>query len=224
MNRLFGKGNKEPKPTLEDASGRIGARNDAVDARITKIDQELAKLKDQIQRTRGPAQQRHKQRAMQLLQQKRLYQNQQDAIMSQQFNIDQLQFTTETVKDTQVQVDALKAANKELKQGMKKMNIDKVEKLQDELTDLYADTQEIQEIMGRSYDVPDYIDEDELMGELNAMDFDMEKENDADYLADALAMPSDKLPDVSAGGNTTDNGGQKQETGNPYSLEAQLGL
>ncbi|XQJ30994.1 SNF-7-like protein, conserved [Leishmania guyanensis] len=223
MNRLFGKANSTPKPTLEDASNRISGRSDVVDARISKIDAELMKVKEQIQRSRGMTQSRYKQRAVQLLQQKRMYQNQQDMMMQQQFNVDQLQFTTETVKDTQVQVAAMKQANKELRKGMKKLNIDKVEDLQDELADLYMDTQEIQEIMGRAYDVPEDIDEDEMLGELDALDFDMEKENDADYLADALSMPGTKLPDVPTG-NKVDGGGQESNTADPYSLEAQLGL
>ncbi|EPY29464.1 charged multivesicular body protein 5 [Strigomonas culicis] len=222
MNRLFGKGNKEPKPTLEDAGNRIAARNDVVDSRVTKLDAELMKLKEQIQRSRGPAQQRYKQRAIQLLQQKRLYQNQQDVMMNQQFNMDQLQFTTEMVKDTQVQVQAMKDANKGLKKEMKKLNIDKVDQLQDELADLYMDTQEIQEIMGRAYDVPEDIDEDEMLGELDALDFDTEKTNEADYLADALAMPGQKLPDVSDGQQQQQQ--QNENAANPYSLEAQLGL
>ncbi|KAG5466643.1 hypothetical protein LSCM1_00812 [Leishmania martiniquensis] len=224
MNRLFGKANSTPKPTLEDASNRINSRTDVVDARISKIDTELMKLKEQIQRSRGMTQSRYKQRAVQLLQQKRMYQNQQDMMMQQQFNVDQLQFTTEAVKDTHVQVNAMKQANKELRKGMKKLNINKVDELQDELADLYMDTQEIQEIMGRAYDVPEDIDEDEMLGELDALDFDMEKEKDADYLADALAMPGTKLPDVPTG-DKVDAGGQKESNAvDPYSLEAQLGL
>ncbi|ORC84683.1 putative SNF-7-like protein [Trypanosoma theileri] len=220
MNRLFGKQKTTPKPTLEDAGARLATRNEAVDARIAKIDAELVKLKDSIMKTRGMTQQRYKQRALQLLQQKRMYQNQQDAMMQQQFNMDQLQFTTESVKDTKVQLDAMKEANKALKHQFKKLKISDVDKLQDELRDLYEDTQEIQEIMGRAYDVPEDIDEDEMMGELDALVFDMEKEGDASYLADALATPGAKLPELP--GNEKK---QEQEgTTDPYSLEAQLGL
>ncbi|CAD2214629.1 charged multivesicular body protein 5 [Angomonas deanei] len=220
MNRLFGKGNKEPKPTLDDAGNRIQGRSDVVDARVAKIDDELAKLKVQIQRSRGMAQQRYKQRAVQLLQQKRMYQNQQDVMMQQQFNMDQLQFTTEMVKDTHVQVAAMKDANKQLKKDFKKLNIDKIDAMQDELADLYMDTQEVQEIMGRAYDIPDDIDEDEMLGELDALDFDMEKTGEADYLNDALAMPNQKMPELQ--GQTQTTTGESES--NPYSLEQQLGL
>ncbi|KAH9597439.1 Snf7 family [Trypanosoma melophagium] len=221
MNRLFGKQKTTPKPTLEDAGVRLNARSEAVDARVAKIDAELVKLKDCIMKTRGMTQQRYKQRALQLLQQKRMYQNQQDAMMQQQFNMDQLQFTTESVKDTKVQLDAMKEANKTLKHQFKKLKISDVDKLQDELRDLYEDTQEIQEIMGRAYDVPEDIDEDEMMGELDALAFDMGKESDTSYLADALATPGAKLPELPE----SENKQQEQEGAtDPYSLEAQLGL
>ncbi|CCW64753.1 unnamed protein product [Phytomonas sp. EM1] len=225
MNRLFGKKSKEPKPTLEDASSRIGARSEAVDSRLAKLDAELMKLKQQIQHSSGMTQQRLKQRAVQILQQKRQYQSQQDGIMKQQFNIDQLQFTTETMKDTKIQIAALKDANKTLKKELKKINIDKVENMQDDLADLYVESQEIQEIMGRAYEVPDEVDEDEMLGELEALDFDTVKESEADYLSDALAMPTQKLPEKvpATGNNPVDNDKQETKT-DPYSLEAQLGL
>ncbi|CCW68836.1 unnamed protein product [Phytomonas sp. Hart1] len=221
MNRLFGKKSKEPKPTLEDVSSRIGARSDAVDARLAKLDGELMKLKQQIQNSSGMAQQRFKQRAVQILQQKRQYQSQQDGILNQQFSIDQLQFTTESMKDTRIQVAALKDANKALKKELTKMNIDKIEDMQEELTDLYAESQEIQEIMGRAYEVPEDIDEDEMMGELEALDFDTVKGSEADYLSEALAMPTQKLPE--AENKPVDAGKQETKT-DPYSTEAQLGL
>ncbi|KEG13456.1 putative SNF-7-like protein [Trypanosoma grayi] len=223
MNRLFGKPKNTPKPTLEDASARLNARNEAVDARVSKIDAELLKLKECIIKTRGATQQRYKQRALQLLQQKRLYQNQQEVMMQQQFNMDQLQYTTESVKDTKVQLDAMKDAGKTLKHQFKKFKVNDVEKMQDELRDLYEDTQEIQEIMGRAYDVPEDIDEDEMMGELDALAFDMEKEADTSYLADALAMPGGKLPEL-PGGEQPQKDQESTATTDPYALEAQLGL
>lgn len=221
MNRLFGKAKNKPKPTLEDASVRLNTRCEAVDARVAKIDAELMKLRDLITKTQGSTQQRHKQRAMQLLQQKRMYQNQQDAMMQQQFNMDQMQFTIESVRDTTVQVDALKEASKTLKKEFKKVNLSKIDNLQDELRDLYEDTQEVQEILGRVYDVPEDVDEDEMMGELDALACDMENEPDAGYLAAALATPGTTLPELQAHEKPNK---EQEEKVDPYSLETQLGL
>ena len=220
MKRLFGqKKDEAPKPTLDDASQRLGSRGDAIDMKCKKLDEELLKLKAQIQSSRGPTQARLKQRALQILQQKRMYEKQKDTVYQQQFNIDQLQFTQEMMKDTHLQVSAMRDAGKQLKKDFKNFKIDDVEKMQDELRDLYEDTQEIQEIMGRAYDVPEDIDEDELSMELDALAFDMEKEKDASYLDDALTTPAAKLPELSRpAGNTA------EQVHDPHSLEAQLGL
>jgi charged multivesicular body protein 5 len=222
MNRLFGKKKAEaPAPTLGDASKRLDDRGGTIDGRIKKLDEELLKLKDQIQRTRGPAQDRFKQRALQLLQQKKQYEAHRDQVYKQQFAIDQLQFTKETMKDTALQVNAMKEATKELKAEFKNFDLGKVEDMQDELEDLYAETQEIQEVLGRAYGVPDEVDEDELNAELNALAFDMEKQSDASYLDQALSTPSASLPRVAAPAQPVASLG---ETTNPHSLEAQLGI
>jgi charged multivesicular body protein 5 len=51
---------------------------------------------------------------------------------------------------------------------MKKLNMDHMEDLFDDLADMMADQQEIQEVMSRSYQVE--YDESELMSELNELD------------------------------------------------------
>ncbi|KAL9275903.1 Vacuolar protein sorting-associated protein 60.1-like protein, partial [Drosera capensis] len=74
-------------------------------------------------------------------------------------------------------VSALKAANKDLKGMMKSVKIEDIDNLQDEMIDLMDTSTEIQETLGRSYNVPDDLDEDELMGELDALELDMESES-----------------------------------------------
>lgn len=71
-------------------------------------------------------------------------------------------------------VDALKTTNKTLKQQYGKINLDKIEQLQDEMADLLDVGQEINESMARSYDVPDDIDEAELDAELEALGEEVE--------------------------------------------------
>ena len=84
--------------------------------------------------------------------------------------------TTENLKNTMITVDAMQQANKELKKQYKNINIDKVfywmvdsllimlqiEKIQDEMEDLMEAANEVQETLGRSYGVPDDIDEADL--------------------------------------------------------------
>lgn len=82
--------------------------------------------------------------------------------MQQSFNMEQASMTTENLKNTVVTVEAMKDANKALKQQYKKINIDKIENLQDDMEDMLEQANEIQEALGRTYGVPEDIDEDEL--------------------------------------------------------------
>ena len=222
MNRLFGRKKPEaPAKTLDDASASLEKRGGTIDAKIKKLDDELVKLREMISKTRGPQQQRYKQRALQLLQQKRSYEGHRDQVYNQQFSVDQLNFTSEMMKDTKVQVEAMRGATKQLKADFKGFKVEDVENMQDELVDLYEDVQEIQEVMGRAYGVQEEVDEDDLTAELDALAFDMEKEKDTSYLDDALTTPGTKLPELArpAAGQEV-----AQPATDPYALEAQLGL
>eukprot|EP00803_Ostreobium_quekettii_P001875 evm.model.scf_188.5 EVM.evm.TU.scf_188.5 scf_188:43373-48243(+) len=191
MKRLFGtKKDQAPPPSLADASGNIQNRGDTLDAKIAALDAQLLKAKDAIKRTRpGPTQDSAKKRALTILKQKRLYEGQRDQLYQQQFNIDQVQFTTESVKDTVSTVQAMKTAHKELKTAMKakEFNIDKIESMQDGMQDLMDMQNEVNEALGRTYDVPEELDETDLMDELDALEADLALESD---LQPAEAVPS----------------------------------
>ncbi|XP_021773472.1 vacuolar protein sorting-associated protein 60.2-like isoform X2 [Chenopodium quinoa] len=178
MQRIFGaKKQKDPPPSVSDASDRINKRGENVDDKIKKLDAELARYKEQIKKTRpGPAQEAVKARAMRVLKQKRMYEGQRDMLYNQTFNLDQVSFAAEGIKDAQQTMSALKAANKDLKGMMKTVKIQEIDNLQDDMMDLMDMSNEIQETLGRSYNVPDDIDEDDLM-ELDALELDMESES-----------------------------------------------
>lgn len=179
MQRIFGaKKSKEPPPSVQDASDRINKRGETVDDKIKRLDAELGRYKEQIKKTRpGPAQEAVKARAMRVLKQKRMYEGQRDMLYNQTFNLDQVSFAAEGIKDAQQTMSALKAANKDLKGMMKTVKINEIDNLQDDMMDLMDMSNEIQETLGRSYSVPDDIDEDDLMGELDALELDMESES-----------------------------------------------
>ncbi|KAL8241542.1 hypothetical protein R6Q59_014896 [Mikania micrantha] len=194
MNRIFGvKKDKEPPPSLNDASDRINKRGETVDEKIKRLDAELARYKEQIKKTRpGPAQEAVKARAMKVLKQKRMYEGQRDMLYNQTFNLDQVAFASEGIKDAQQTMSALKSANKELKGMMKTVKIQDIDSLQDEMMDMMDISNEIQESLGRSYSVPDDIDEDELLGELDALEADMGQEGEG---VPSYLQP-DKEPDL----------------------------
>ncbi|CAL5354656.1 unnamed protein product [Camellia sinensis] len=58
MKRVFGvTKDKQPSPSIHDASDRINKRSETVDEKIKKLDAELARYEEQIKKTRpGPAQ------------------------------------------------------------------------------------------------------------------------------------------------------------------------
>ena len=64
-----------------------------------------------------------------------------------------------------------------------------IQDLQDQLEDLTEQAGEIQEIMGRSYGMPE-IDDDELEAELDALGDDLALDEDSSYLDDAISAPS----------------------------------
>ena len=111
----------------------------------------------------------------------------------------------------------MKLGVKEFKKEYKGMNIDKIEvcnvfleqvlvlfvqinellrcnsytfqDLQDEMEDLTEQAGEIQEIMGRSYGMPE-IDDDELEAELDALGDDLAFDEDSSYLDEASKAPN----------------------------------
>ncbi|OWF41118.1 charged multivesicular body protein 5-like isoform X2 [Mizuhopecten yessoensis] len=191
MNRLFGKGkDKAPPPNLNDCVANIDSRGESMDKKIGRLDAELNKYKNQMKKMRdGPAKNMVKQKAMRVLKQKKTYENQRDNLMQQGFNIEQQSYAIQSLKDTKTTVDAMKIGVKQFKKEYKHVNIDKIEDLQDELEDLTEQSSEIQEIMGRSYGMPE-VDDDELEAELDALGDEMGLDEDTSYLDDAVAAPS----------------------------------
>ncbi|KAK3160078.1 hypothetical protein QOZ80_1BG0054940 [Eleusine coracana subsp. coracana] len=181
MKKIFGaKKDKGPPPSIQDATERVNKRGETVDEKIKKLDEELAKYKDQIRKTRpGPSQEAIKARAIRLLKHKRMYEEQRNMLYNQTYNLDQVAFAADGLKDAQQTMNAMKAANKELKGMMKTVKIEDIDNMQDEMTDLMDVSNEIQETLGRSYNIPDDVDEEELMGELDALEADMEFESAA---------------------------------------------
>merc|ERR1719313_2947341 len=80
-------------------------------------------------------------------------------------------FAQDGLKETASTVQAMKAANKDLKKQFKQINIDQVEDMQEDMSDLLEQAEEIQSALGRSYNTDD-IDEADLEAELAAMEDD----------------------------------------------------
>ena len=115
----------------------------------------------------GPGKRAVQQRALRVLQQRKVYESQLEQLQQQTFNMEQAVMTTENLSNTMATVDAMKAANKQMKKQYGKIDIDKIDTIQDDMQDLIESANEVQETLGRNYGVPDEIDEADLeAGEL----------------------------------------------------------
>lgn len=190
MNRLFGKGKPTaPGPSLSDVAKGVESRAEAYDKKIQVLDTELFKYREQMKKMRdGPAKTSVQQKALRVLRQKKQYEQQRENLMQQSFNLDQANFATQTLVETKSTVDAMRAGVKQMKQEFKKMDIGEIENLQDDMEDMMADANEVQEALGRSYGVPD-VDESELEAELEALGDELQKDTDTSFL-DEVATPT----------------------------------
>ena len=113
-------------------------------------------------------------------------------------------FAQESIADTINTVSAMKEANIQQKEMMKGMDMDEMEDVFDDMADMMADMEEINEVMGRNYNVD--LDENELLGELDELD----EELAAEQLDEGLGMPS-YVPN-SQKADTNPAGGEANET------------
>ncbi|TFK55539.1 vacuolar protein sorting-associated protein 60 [Heliocybe sulcata] len=189
MNRIFGSSaSKKPKPSLQDAINSTDTRVASIEVKIKKLDGELGRYKDQMSKLRnGPGKDAIQQRALRTLKQKRMYEGQLAQLQQQTFNMESAALATENLRNTMATVEAMKVANKEIKKQYGKIDIDKIENMHYDMEDLLEQANEIQETLGRSYAVPDEIDEADLeAGTLPSLE---EDEESTSYLADLNKAP-----------------------------------
>merc|ERR1712020_777256 len=126
--------------------------------------------------------------ALRVLKQKKQYESQSENLRNQAFNMEQTNYATQSLKDTKTTVNAIKMGVKEMKKEFKNVNIEQIEDLQDDLSDMLEDANEVQEALGRTYGMPE-IDEDDLEAELDALGDDFALDDDTSYLDDAMKAP-----------------------------------
>merc|ERR1712087_688245 len=119
--------------------------------------------------------------------------------------MEQIMFAQEGLKETADTVKAMKGANKELKKQFKSININEVEDLQDDMSDLLEQAEEVQNALSRSYNTDD-VDEADLEAELAAMEGDpslFSSETDASGVgtADYLDLPASSTQPIEAAGD-----------------------
>jgi charged multivesicular body protein 5 len=142
----------------------------SIDVKLASINAELTSYQTKLSKMRdGPGKTALKQKALKVLQRRKMYEGQRDQLEQQSWNMQQASMMTDNLKNVMTTVDVMKQTNKALKQQYGKINIDKIDQMQEEMADLMDMGNEIQESISRSYDVPEDVDEAELDAELEAL-------------------------------------------------------
>ncbi|KAF2020518.1 charged multivesicular body protein-like protein 5 [Aaosphaeria arxii CBS 175.79] len=193
MNRLFGAKTTAPKPTLSGAISNLDTRVESLDVKLAKLNAELSTYQQRLAKMRdGPGKNAIKQKALKVLQQRKMYEAQRDQLQQQSWNMEQAGMMQDNLKNTMITVDAMKTTTKELRKQYGKVDIDKIEKMQDEMADLMDIGNDIQESISRSYDVPEEVDEAELDAELEALGEEVEFEG----IGESTSVPGFMLDDA----------------------------
>lgn len=180
MNRIFGYGNRKTHDQMLQESGKamnqaqqgLQERVSQLDTQISQINFQLQSLQKKINSSRSPAGQRPlRQQALKLLNKRKKLESMRDSLDSQSWSMTQAQMTSDNLKNTMVTVNALKQTNKALKAQYGKINVDKLQDMQDEMMDLIEQGDELQQVLAMNSangDIED-IDESELDAELDAL-------------------------------------------------------
>lgn len=177
MNRLFGSAQKAPKPTLNTAITNLDSRISSFDVKIASLNAELGTYQSKMSKMRdGPGKNALKSKALKVLQRRKQYESQRDQLQSQVWNMEQAQTMQDNLAGVMTTVDAMKTTQKELKKQYGKVDLDKIERMQDEMADLMDVGNEINETLSRGYEVPEDVDEAELDAELELLGAEMEME------------------------------------------------
>mmetsp|Transcript_22486 Transcript_22486/g.89028 ORF Transcript_22486/g.89028 Transcript_22486/m.89028 type:complete len:228 (-) Transcript_22486:1122-1805(-) len=184
MKRIFGtKKQAPPPPSLTEASEQADVRIQRLDAKISQLDGELRQIRAKLKATKAPgAQNTLKQRAMRILKQKKMYEQQRDQLQSQAFNLEQANFTSQAMQDTVTMVSAMKQANTQMKQQFKAVNLDSIEDLYDDMADLMDEHDMMQDILSRAFQTPEDLDEADLEAELDALGDELLEGEDFDQM------------------------------------------
>lgn len=176
MNRLFGVGGgakgASPSVSLTDATGKIDNRILSIDGKIKVLDEQIGQVQKQLSMTRPGSSNRDSLRsqARSLLTQRRSLQAQRQQLQNQSLNLFQMDLAASNVRDAQDTLKAMQGVKRELEKSIGKVNPDMVEVLGEDVSELLADSWEVQELLGRSYQTTDLVGEDDLEDELRMLE------------------------------------------------------
>ncbi|KAL3232576.1 Vacuolar protein-sorting-associated protein 60 [Nakaseomyces bracarensis] len=180
MNRIFGYGNKKSHDqVLQESSQAMDQAQQGLQHRLSTLDTQIAQINFQLQAIQkkmaamksSVGKKPLRAQALKLLNKRKQLEQMRESIDAQSWSMTQAQMTSDNLKNTMVTVNALKSTNKALKAQYGKIDIDKLQDMQDEMMDLIDQGEELQQVLATNFvgnDIED-IDEGELDAELEAL-------------------------------------------------------
>lgn len=188
MNFLFGK-KKEDVPAAaqpSDAVTKMREQEQAMEKRMAFLQK---KIDDEVLAAKTKAKAGDRRAAMMALKKKKTYEQQQENLANQQFNLSNQVQMIESAQMMKAQVDALRLGKEQMVSLQNEINVDQVDDLMDELRDAADDMEDINAAMQQPFGAGLDIDEDELGAELDALEEDL-----LDERLVSLDQPAGPLP------------------------------
>jgi charged multivesicular body protein 5 len=175
MHRIFGRAKPVPEaapaPDLNAHLSTLTQRTADMSAKIAACDKQLIEIKTQLTKCRIPAQQASlKQRALQILKKKKTYEGMLSGTEARQMNLEQMTYAIDMAKEVKDTVAVMKATSGTLRTEIGAMDFGELEDLQDDMSDMMADANEINELLSRPYDSYNDVDEADLDAALEGLE------------------------------------------------------
>jgi len=183
MNRFFGS-KKEPQPIplskpaepenkappvdLNAHTAKLEVRIQEINGNIANIDKDLREQYPKLKAAKGSQQNYYKQRVLTLMKKRKMYQQQVDNLLGQQFSVEQVAFTKENIQNTIETTKALKEAAQAQREAMKNLDIDDIADLREEMDEMVWESNQINDMLNRDYAVD--VDEGDLDAELKELE------------------------------------------------------
>ena len=180
MNRIFGYGNKktheqlmkESNQAMTQAQQGLQSKISQLDTQISQINMQLQTIQKRLSNIKSSSGQKPlRSQALKLLNKRKKLEQMRESLDNQDWSMTQSKMMSDTLANTMVSVNALKQSNAALKAQYGKIDIDKLEDMQDEMVDLIEKGEELQNALNmnsNSLEIDD-IDDTELDAELDAL-------------------------------------------------------
>jgi len=130
----------------------------------------IKKISAELEKAKAFNRSGNKRAALQCLKRKKLYESQSEVVANQQLKLQEQMIVLEGSKATAETFNALKSGAGAMKQLAKETDVDKVDKVMDEISDQTEKMRQVNEALGQQVGYAAELDEDELEAELAELD------------------------------------------------------